>query len=128
MNKNLAMGFACTMMFRACGGSGGDSPTTTPPAATAPSITAQPTNQTATAGATATFTVTATGAAPLSYQWQKGGTNITGATAASYTIPAVVTGDGTAMFSVVVSNSLGTVTSSTAQLTGNWNHRDAGNR
>src|SRR5207253_1787430 len=39
--------------------------------ATAPSITTQPANQTVTVGQTATFTVVATGTAPLSYQWQK---------------------------------------------------------
>jgi len=44
----------------------------------APTITAQPVNQTVTAGQTAGFTVVATGAAPLSYQWQKNGVNIAG--------------------------------------------------
>src|SRR5467141_1689014 len=44
-------------------------------ATTAPAITAQPTNQTVIAGQTATFAVVATGTAPLSYQWQKGGEN-----------------------------------------------------
>src|SRR6266404_3744146 len=42
-------------------------------AAVAPTITTQPANQTVTAGQTATFTVVATGTAPLSYQWQKNG-------------------------------------------------------
>src|SRR4029078_1424676 len=50
-----------------------------------PSITAQPANVTVNAGATATFTVTATGTAPLSYQWSRNGNTITGATSASYT-------------------------------------------
>jgi hypothetical protein len=40
-------------------------------------ITQQPTNQTVALGETATFTVTATGSAPLSYQWQANGTNLT---------------------------------------------------
>src|SRR5205823_11446122 len=39
----------------------------------APTITTQPARQTVTAGQTATFTVTATGTAPLSYQWQRNG-------------------------------------------------------
>ena len=56
-------------------------------AAVAPTITTQPANQTVNAGQTATFSVTATGTAPLSYQWQKNGANITGATSASYTTP-----------------------------------------
>src|SRR5207245_4038912 len=55
---------------------------------TAPAITSQPGNQTVTAGQTATFTVVASGSAPLAYQWQKNGANIAGATAASYTTPA----------------------------------------
>ncbi|HYT24785.1 MAG TPA: carboxypeptidase regulatory-like domain-containing protein, partial [Candidatus Polarisedimenticolia bacterium] len=51
----------------------------------APAITTPPVNQTVTAGQTATFTVVAGGTAPLSYQWQKSGINIAGATSASYT-------------------------------------------
>src|SRR5207249_8024356 len=51
-------------------------------AATAPTITTQPVNQTVTAGQSATFTVVAYGTAPLSYQWQKNGANIPGATSA----------------------------------------------
>src|SRR5204863_4378921 len=73
----------------------------------APTITTQPASQTVTAGQTATFTVTATGTAPLSYQWQKNGTAIGGATAASYTTPATMTSDSGAQFTVVVSNAVG---------------------
>jgi len=83
----------------------------------APSITNQPSNQTATAGQTAAFSVTASGTAPLSYQWTRNGTNISGATSASYTIPATVTGDNGAVFAVVVTNSAGSVTSSAVTLT-----------
>ena len=89
------------------------------PAPVAPSITAQPSNVTITAGQTATFSVTATGTAPLSYQWKKNGTAITGATAASYTTPAETTADNGAQFTVVVSNSVGNVTSNAATLTVN---------
>jgi hypothetical protein len=88
-------------------------------AAVAPSITTQPANQTVTAGQTATFTVVATGTAPLSYQWQKGTTNISGATSASYTTPATTTSDSGSTFRVVVSNSAGSVTSNSATLTVN---------
>ena len=87
--------------------------------ATAPTITAQPANQTVTAGQTATFTVVATGTVPLSYQWQKNGASIAGATAASYTTPVTTTADSGANFAVVVSNTAGTVTSSAATLTVN---------
>src|SRR5881396_2233889 len=88
-------------------------------AAVAPTITTQPANQTVTAGQTATFAVVAAGTAPLGYQWQKNGANITGATSASYTTPATTTADSGSTFRVVVSNSAGTVTSSAATLTVN---------
>ena len=88
-------------------------------AAVAPTITTQPANQTVTAGQTATFSVTATGTAPLSYQWQKNSTNISGATAASYTTPATATADNGAKFDVIVSNAAGSQTSTMATLTVN---------
>ena len=85
--------------------------------AVAPAITAQPTNQRVVVGSPATFTVTATGSAPLSYQWQKGGTPISGATAPSYTTPATTLVDDGSSFQVVVSNSAGSVTSNSVMLT-----------
>jgi hypothetical protein len=88
-------------------------------ASVAPSITTQPINQSVTAGQTATFNVVAIGTAPLGYQWQKNGTSISGATSASYTTPATTTADSGSQFAVVVSNSAGSVTSSTASLTVN---------
>src|SRR6266566_4938723 len=88
-------------------------------AATPPSITTQPANQTVMAGQTARFTVVAAGTAPLGYQWQKNGASIAGATAASYTTPATTTADSGATFRVVVTNTAGTVTSSSATLTVN---------
>ena len=81
-------------------------------AAVAPAITTQPANQSVTLGQTATFSVTATGTAPLSYQWQKNNANISGATAASYTTPATVMSDNGAKFDVIVSNATGSQTSS----------------
>ena len=88
-------------------------------AAVAPAITTQPVNQMVTAGQTATFTVTATGTAPLSYQWNKNGTAISGATSSTYTTPATTSSDNGAPFTVVVSNSAGSVTSTAATLTVN---------
>jgi hypothetical protein len=82
-----------------------------------PTITTQPASQSAAPGQTATFSVVATGASPLSYQWQRNGTAISGATAASYTTPPVAPGDNGAQFRVVVSNSAGQVTSNPATLT-----------
>ena len=89
------------------------------PVAVAPAITAQPGSVSVTAGQTATFSVTASGTAPLSYQWKKGGSNIAGATSSSYTTPATSSGDNGAVFTVIVSNSAGTATSSNATLTVN---------
>jgi hypothetical protein len=81
-----------------------------------PSISAQPSSQTVTVGQTASFYVTATGAAPLTYQWRKGGTVIGGATASTYTTPATLIGDNGSTFSVIVQNSAGSQTSNAAQL------------
>jgi len=89
------------------------------PAPVAPSITAQPVSQTVTTGQTATFSVTASGTAPLRYQWQRNGAAIGNATSPSYTTPATSTSDNGAQFTVVVTNSAGSVTSSTATLTVN---------
>ncbi len=85
--------------------------------AVAPRITTQPANETVNAGQTATFSVVATGTAPLGYQWKKNGTAISGATAPSYTTPAETTGDDGATFVVVVSNSAGSIASRSAVLT-----------
>ena len=91
-------------------------PRLTPVVPDAPSITSQPAAQTIVVGQTATFSVVATGAAPISYQWQKNGVAIGGATSASYTTPAAAAADNGAMFSVVVSNTVGHATSSAAKL------------
>src|SRR5438876_8259815 len=101
------------------GCSGLASTTTTGPAATAPSITSQPGSQSVTAGQTATFSVSATGTAPLSYQWKKNGIAVNGASSSAYTTPATSSSDNGEQFTVVVSNSAGSVTSSAAILTVN---------
>jgi Domain of unknown function (DUF4082)/Domain of unknown function (DUF4091)/Abnormal spindle-like microcephaly-assoc'd, ASPM-SPD-2-Hydin/Immunoglobulin I-set domain len=84
---------------------------------TLPKISSEPANKTVTVGQTASFSVTATGTTPLSYQWQKNGAAIGGATSSSYTTPATTSADNGALFAVVVSNSVGKVTSSSATLT-----------
>jgi hypothetical protein len=84
-----------------------------------PTITMQPANQTVTTGQTATFTVVASGAAPLSYQWQKNNLNISGGTSASYTTSPTVEADSGTTFRVQVSNSAGSITSNNATLTVN---------
>jgi hypothetical protein len=88
-------------------------------AAVAPTITTQPANQSVTLGQTATFSVTVTGTAPLSYQWQKNNVNISGATTAGYTTPSTAMSDNGAKFDVIVSNAVGSQTSAMATLTVN---------
>jgi hypothetical protein len=85
----------------------------------APTIGTQPANQTVTAGQAATFSVVATGTAPLSYQWQMNGSSISGATVASYTTPVTTTANSGQQFRVTVTNAFGNVTSNTATLTVN---------
>jgi uncharacterized lipoprotein YddW (UPF0748 family) len=81
-----------------------------------PVITAQPQSQTVKAGSNATFTVTATGTAPLAYQWRGNGVPVAGATASSYSLVAGRTNDASP-YSVIVSNVAGAVVSSNALLT-----------
>jgi hypothetical protein len=85
----------------------------------APAFTSQPSSQTVTLGQSAVFSVMVTGTAPLSYQWQKNNANISGATAASYTTPATVSGDTGATFRVIVTNMVTSITSNSATLTVN---------
>lgn len=91
-------------------------------ASLAPSIGTQPDNQSVPQGATATFTASASGDAPLNYQWQRAGaaggafTDITGATSPSYTTPATTAADEGARFRVVVTNAHGSATSNEAVL------------
>jgi glucose/arabinose dehydrogenase len=81
----------------------------------APQITTNPQSQTIYVGNPVTFTVAASGA--TSYQWRRNGTNISGATATSYTIPAVATADNGVSFTAAVTNASGTTVSTAAVLT-----------
>jgi hypothetical protein len=83
---------------------------------TAPSIATQPSNVTVQAGGSATFTVAASGSAPLSYQWDFNGSPISGATAAAYTISSAQSSNA-GSYTCTVTNSAGSVTSSPATLT-----------
>ena len=89
--------------------------------ASAPTIAAQPTGLTNAAGSTAHFTVTANGAIPLSYQWLKDGNpladggNLTGSGTNRLTLANLVTNDS-GNYSVIITNALGSVTSSIVAL------------
>ena len=123
--KQLTQGAACALLasaLAACGGgtagdpkydSVGTSPTV--PTKNPPTISTQPQSASVQTGAAATFTVTAAGTG-LSYQWNRDSTATTGATSASYTVPNVGYLDNGAKFTVVVTNTDGSVTSSTALL------------
>lgn len=91
-------------------------------AVTAPSITTQPASQTVNAGQSVSFSVTATGTAPLTYQWQKlvngAWNNIGGATSPTYTISSAAA-SAAGSYWVIVSNSAGSATSNSATLTVN---------
>ncbi len=89
---------------------------------TFPTINSQPASRTNIAGETATFTVNAVGASPLSFQWRTNGVplsnggNISGATNTTLTISNVQQVDAQD-YDVVVSNNLGSSNSVTAHLT-----------
>ena len=84
-----------------------------------PGITTQPSNQTVMQGQPATFTVAASGSAPLSYQWQRNQVNISGAIAPSYAVASTTFADNGAKFRCVVTNAFGNATSNEATLTVN---------
>jgi hypothetical protein len=87
-----------------------------------PTITTQPSSLTVTAGRPASFTVSATGTATLSYQWQESvagtWTNISGATATNYTI-AAASPTNAGSYRVIVSNAGGSIPSNTVTLSVN---------
>src|SRR5215813_4220625 len=82
----------------------------------APAITQQPQPQTAVIGGAATFTVNATGAATLAYQWLKDGMPIAGATSPTLTRMALQLSDA-GFYSVTISNGIGSTTSAPVLLT-----------
>jgi len=82
----------------------------------APAIITQPSNQLVAVGYPVTFNVTVSGSAPLSYQWQENGVNIAGATSSTYTFTSPQMTDNGALFTCVISNAYGKITSSAASL------------
>jgi len=83
-----------------------------------PVIIEHPQSITATVGQSASFSVEATGAETLYYQWEKEGSNISGANLPVYSIQSV-TEDDAGNYSCTVSNDYGTATSNNALLTVN---------
>lgn len=108
----VALGLAAIVGSGGGGGGGGGDGT----APSRPEITAGPQSVSVFDGQSATFTVVASGGG-LSYQWRRSGTAISGATGASYTLPAATLADSGVAFTVVVSNAAGSVTSGVATLT-----------
>lgn len=118
LNVQAANAGAYTVVVTNAGGSVTSAPAVlvvNPPAPTPPTITAQPTNLVVNVGSNATFRVTATGTAPLGYQWRFNGTNLNGSISSVLTLVNVQSGNAGA-YSVVVSNAGGSVTSSPALL------------
>ena len=101
-----------TLLLAACGGS--SAPTLAP--ALPPSIVTGPAAQTVVPGQSATFSVLASGSAPLAYQWQRNAAAIAGAIAASYQTPPATAADDGTLYSVDVSNAVGRVTSAQVRL------------
>jgi hypothetical protein len=81
-----------------------------------PVMLAQPQSRTNVAGTTAIFNVTASGPGPLGYQWEKDGVQLVDATNATLTLTNVQLSDA-GLYGVVVTNSFGGTSSSTARLT-----------
>ena len=108
----LTVGTVATLV--ACGGGGADPAPV--PSATPPSITSHPVSQTVQDGQSATFSVSATGDAPLTYQWQRGGADVPWATGTTYTLGnAQMSNDGT-FWTARVTNPAGSVVSAGATL------------
>jgi hypothetical protein len=84
--------------------------------ATVPSILADPGSQAVLIGSNVSFTVSASGTAPLTYQWLKNGSGVAGATNATFVILNAQPADA-GQYSAVASNSAGTATSNPATLT-----------
>ncbi|WP_158277509.1 pectinesterase family protein [Opitutus sp. ER46] len=81
-----------------------------------PAVAVQPVAISVNPGQTGTLSVTATGTAPLAYQWKKDGTAISGATAASYTFDNA-TAAHAGSYAVTITNSYGSVASNAATVT-----------
>jgi glucose/arabinose dehydrogenase len=82
-----------------------------------PTIGQHPQSQTVAEGQPVTFNVSATGATPFQYQWQRNNADIPNANSDSYTIPSASLADSGAQFRCIVTNAFGSATSNNATLT-----------
>src|SRR6185312_6291019 len=82
----------------------------------APSFTSQPASQVVLTGGTAVFNAVADGTSPITYQWNKNGSPISGATSSTLVLSNVQSTDA-ASYTLTASNSVGGAVSSTAVLT-----------
>jgi hypothetical protein len=115
---NWVVGILCLAILPGvgcgAGGTGNGMPNLVPQA---PVITTQPANTTVPVGQSGVFRVAANGTAPVNYQWSKNNQPVAGAISASYNTPIVVPGDEGAVFSVAVTNAIGSALSQAATLT-----------
>lgn len=123
--RRAVLAGACAFVGALVGACGGSADAPPPPVAVvppaplplAPSITQQPASLAVLSGQSASFTVAASGTAPLATQWQRNGVDIAGATSTAYTLATTVLADSGAAFRAVVSNAAGSATSNVATLT-----------
>lgn len=99
------------LSLAACGGGGSSAP-----APVAPSVNAAPQSQSVSVGNAVQLSVQAGGSTPISYQWQRNGVDIPGATSASYTLGHATLADSNAEYRVLLKNAAGTTASAGAIL------------
>lgn len=116
MASAVAAIVAALFLLAACGGDPLNN-TTSGGSSLAPTILTPPASTTVTLGQPASFSVSASGSTPLTYQWLRSNQEIAGANQSTYRLDVTTALDNNAMFSVRVSNSFGTVTSGAATLT-----------
>lgn len=114
-SRSLPLLTLAAALLAGCGG-GGSHGSSGAGSGTGPSISAQPASVTAAVGGTVSFSVTASGAGNVAYQWAKDGVAIAGATGSTYTIASVTSADVGA-YACLVTDGKGTTTSASATLT-----------